>query len=278
MFDSINVALIIPRSIEIGVYGLCAYLIMRKIKRKEKDAPGNILKKNFFFVFIMFSLVTLDDMINSLIAGIGIPAIPGTYIGYDINYPFLFIANIIRDLWAIPMALVNYFTFRSIKIIQHGEQFGTEIAKKKVFIAYYVIMMIVFASLDILFVIIRPDLTLRVEVGPILPEPYNNLAFITLIMYLITFCYSFTIISIIFFKNLKKIQRNQKVRLGFFLLGYTFLFIGVYHFGVTRFISPWSNPLAFQLFGHTMWSIAPIFFSIALSINPIPPPTPRILS
>lgn len=278
MFDPINVALIIPRSIEIGVYGLCAYLIIRKIRKKEHNTPGNILKKSFFFVFIMFMLMTLDDLINTLIASIGIPLVPGEYVGYDLNYPFLFIANIVRDLWAIPMALVNYFTFRSIKIIQHGEQFGTERAKKKIFLAYYILMMVVFASIDILSVVISPELIVRVEVRPILLGSLFYLMYIVLIMYLLTFTYSFLVISIQFFKNVRKIQKNQKLRLGFFLLGYTFLLIGVYHFGFVGVLFPWTNPLAFQLFGHAIWSIAPIFFSIALSINPTPQPTPRILS
>ncbi|MHA1395421.1 MAG: hypothetical protein ACTSRZ_18100 [Promethearchaeota archaeon] len=270
MYKEIPAILMIPRSFELVVFIVCANLMYKKVKKSSQDAPGYILKKTFLNVFYCWSVLLVIDILTNLIAPLSFlenPE-PGLYWGYTIEYPSLLIANIIRDFYAIFATFTNYFTFRSVKIIQYGDVLGLEKSKNKLIIAFYLSMIVIYTPLDVFTCEISADLD-------ILVDPRWDLIFmpmmpIVVFLYLFTFLYSFIRVLIIYLKERNVVDEQSRKKLKIFLLGYLFLIMGLFYFGIRPFSKAIQKiPLLyFQIVGQTIWSIAPILFYNAVKVPP----------
>ena len=271
MLDRYQVILVIPRVIEIFICLICGYLLLNKDILKDRSKPGHTLKRTYFYVFISWALFTLMDLVANIIAPIGIPTdVTGTYAGYTLNFPALLIANILRDIYAVFGVLANYFTYRSIKIIQMGEEYGTKLSKRPFILFFYSSVIVSYAVIDIMTVQVDGGSLRVLPIWDAIAPQYVML--VVLVGYMFTFVFSFLVITKIYVQNFKTLKHYPKIQLLLFLLGYLFLLLGLSWFIFTPFlvksVEQSLGPVTFQSIGHGFWILAPVWFYIALKMGP----------
>lgn len=253
------------------IYLLCAYLLIKKEAMKKREDPGYMINKVYIIAFYAWFFYMVLDTIIPIIAPLSYNGEVNVsfLIGYDLQYPSLFIANVLRDIQLICAFIMIIFTYGATQIIKFGEEIGIKKFKRKkilVFFTIATILCLIFDSIEISY-----NQTLKILTVTNSWELLGPLGWIGFLLYLGLMTYNSMIIFTEYNKNKDILNKWERRKLFYFALGYSLLLAGLYYwiivplFGVLFAFN--FEKILFNVLGYLIWSLAPLAFYQALKMQ-----------
>lgn len=208
--------LVLPaRLVEFLIFFLISLILLKQWRKMPKENQWISKKLLTISIFCWTIYIFLDILVNHFAAASFDLSQPMVAIGFDIHYPSLFIANILRKIIDIVL-FTHIFIFFIIQIILFdGEHQAKKILKNPVIIGVFSIMLIIVMISDNVSVTITPQYIIASTEGWI---------FIKDLLWIVPiFVYTLSAIRIqyLIHKNISK-KEPKIIRKKFHLLSYGF--------------------------------------------------------
>jgi hypothetical protein len=267
LISPLQIALIIPKSIQATLFLIAIFFLNRRY-------PGiNMRKRPQLHQFLIcglilwFTYIFLDIFIYT-IAGLSfeanLPGVTTTYVGYTIEYPSLFVANILRDIGFIGAIGLGWIYLYAALLIQMGERkFEEKIFRNRLLNLLILSSIVIIVINDRMFVKISGD---SINVSAV----FNGISGFAILLTIITYAIGAFLLANtlrISIKEEKSPQFRKQIRS--LILGMVFMGLGHSYWLILGQIAS-VNPqilgllpiLVWYYIGHGFWSASAVFIVI----------------
>ncbi len=270
MIEPLQVRLIIPKSIEAILF----LIVVIKLYRKFPNAPFQQrpqLNKLFIVgLFSWFIYITLDTVIF-IIAPLSFegPIENGKFVGYLIQYPSLFIANIIRDIGFLGLIIISWCYFIAAFSIKLGEKKTNKIFfENKSVLGLMIAFTVMFDIGDLIKVEFKDGQTNT-------SAAWEGISGLFLVIVIAMFFVS----AIMLNTNLKStvttdIDEKYRRKIRFLMFGVIAMVAGDIYWLILGLLRKWPAFIDFVMtymnygilywIGHLIWMLSPIFIYLGL--------------
>ncbi len=261
-----------PKLVEAMFFISIAFIVKNRGGHTFKEQY--YLNRTFFFAFLSWFVYIISDAFLFPFAALSFEGVSvttkTTFTGYPLEYPSLFIANVLRDVAMAGGILNLVFIF----IGAYQIRFGRAKCQKEIthnVLAFVLILLFIGATVffDGIKVSIYPIADGKdPSVNPVYDLPQIILLFSTIVLYFISAISLRKSMSIGMSEKEQPLQRRLRLlSVGVLLMGVGHLywvFKGI--FGLLPGIGPFitTNAIALLLIGHAIWTLSPILMYFAL--------------
>lgn len=260
LISSLELILIIPKTVEAVLFILNIYLISKKNKDTAwKDRSQ--FHKSLLVGMIAWTLYILLDIIIFSCAGLSMDENTpfDLYQGYDSDYPSLFLVNVLRDIAFGASTVMNWnFLIAAFALRYEEERVKAVFTNNAIVLVLMGGITIIISAGDIIQVLVS-------ELGIDVSGIFNGFAGFSIGMNVIIYLIS----ALILFLTLKDVSSNDpsenfRKRIKFFMWGIIFIGFGHIYWVILGLITLYFPtflilPTLFYYFlGHIFWIISPI--------------------
>ncbi|MHA1229911.1 MAG: hypothetical protein ACTSRP_02265 [Candidatus Helarchaeota archaeon] len=238
--------MIIFKVIEVIIYFYCGYSIYRKNKEY-------ILNRTYFISFLGWAAYIILDAILFPIGHIETGSFGNVTTKYGIaTIPI--IANVLRDIAVFAGAIIAFgFLYASI-IIRYGEAKAKERNTLILLGAGYILMSVLTAIFDQIIKEIN-------KVPETVHTQFSIPSAIMIVAQIVIYFLGIYELAIIYRKTSEK---KEKRRIFYFIMGATFIALGVLFFVVVGLVGTEGIAYITGPIGHIIWILAPIFILLGI--------------
>ncbi len=251
----------------IKVVEVFSFLLIALIVKKRGGKPLRdqfYLNRTMFYTFISWVVYISVDLVIYLFAALSfdlaVPTPSTGVTGYDLAYPSLLIANILRDVGMAAGLLNALFIFGAAYQVRFGRaRFQKKISRNPLAI----IIIGLFTAFTIFFDQIKVTITSTSVVK--ISATFADLALIFLSVIIAIYIYGAITFRTSIFKGIKEADDRFKSRLQYLSIGVLLMGIGHAYWVLTGAIG--ASDLIFKILGHLIWVISPLLMYVALRGN-----------
>ncbi len=263
-------ALIPPLQILIApikVVEIFSFLLIALVVKKRGGKPLRdqfYLNRTIFYAFISWVVYISVDLVIYLFAAqsfnLAVPTPTEGISGYDLAYPSLLIANILRDVGMAGGVLNALFILSAAYQVRYGRmRFQKKVSRNPVALVIIGIFTVFTIVVDQIRVIIKPTS------GVVIKATFVDLPLYSLTVLIIIYIYGAITFRTSIFQGIKEADERLKSRLQYLSIGVLLMGIGHAYWVVTGYIG--ASDLIFKIMGHLIWVISPLLIYNALRDN-----------
>ncbi len=254
------------KAVEIMSFLLIAIIVKKRGGKPLRDQF--YLNRTMFYGFIAWTVYIAVDLVIYLFAAqsfnLAVLTPTSGVSGYDLAYPSLLIANILRDIGMAGGVLNALIIFSAAYQIRYGRaRFQKKVSRNPLTLVIIGVFTVSTIMFDQIKVTIKPT-------GVSISATFADLALIFLSVLICIYIYGAITFRTSIFQGIKEVDERLKNRLQFLSIGVLLMGIGHIYWvimGVLAGINPIFGSLEFKILGHLIWVISPLLMYVALRSN-----------